>query len=64
MAETLNVAVAPAGSVWLNGCVTITGALGVPAFTVKVALALVGFDPFTWWVDPQRNAALRARRGR
>jgi microcin C transport system substrate-binding protein len=24
----------------------------------------VGYDPFTWWVDPQRDAALRARRGR
>ncbi len=24
----------------------------------------VGYNPFVWWVDPQRDAALRARRGR
>jgi microcin C transport system substrate-binding protein len=27
-------------------------------------LRRVGFNPFLWWVDPQRDAALRARRGR
>jgi len=33
---------------------------GRPAVTPR----RVGFSPFLWWVDPQRDAALRQRRGR
>jgi hypothetical protein len=44
VAVTLNVAVCPAVTVWLAGCVVIDGAV-VAEFTVRVALLLVTLPP-------------------
>ena len=43
VATTVNVAVCPAITVWLAGCVVIIGAIGT-GFTVNVAVLLVA-DP-------------------